>query len=496
MKALEAKGITKSFPGVKALDSVDFELLSGEIHALVGENGAGKSTLIKILTGFYQKDGGEILIDGAKREIASPKAAATAGIRAVYQEANLVPELSVAENIFLGRPPLRRGGIVHWDQMHRDARTLLDQIGLNLNPRTLVKNLGVAEKQLLEIAKAVSANAKILIMDEPTAALNEQERQALFDIALRLKESGVSIIYVSHHLDEVLGLVDRITVLRDGTHAGTVIPRETSQAQLVELMIGRELGEMYPKRDIPKGEPVLKANGLTITGSLHNISFSLCKGEILGLYGLMGAGQSMLSEALFGARKVDAGDITVNGASVRFRSPKHAKRSGVGFVPFDRRNEGLVLSMSVKENITLANLSQYSRGLRLDKGSETAAVRRWVSELGIRAARLSQKVSNLSGGNQQKIVISKWLESKARVLILNDATQGIDVGAKVDIYNLLESLCAQGLGVIMVSSDLPEILGIADRILVMRKGGIVGEFSRAQATKEKLLSCSLGVENE
>jgi len=489
---LEMRHIGKSFPGVVALDDVDFELRRGEVHVLLGENGAGKSTLMKILSGAYQKNSGQIILDGADVEIKNPKHAQTLGISTIYQEFNLIPHLSVAENIFLGREPIHLPGVIDRGAIFQAATRALSDLGLTLNPERLVKELRVAEQQMVEVAKALSLDARILIMDEPTAALTEHEIGELFATIRKLKSKGVSIIYISHRLEELFEIGDRVTVLRDGRTVGTYNVREMRKSELIRLMVNRELTELFPKEKAVIGAEVLRVEGLTTRGGLKDITFSLHKGEVLGIAGLLGAGRTELARAIFGLDKIVSGTIYLNGRPQRIGSPRTAINLGLGFLTEDRKSQGLVLPLSVKENLCLSSVERFSNWGIMNTGEEQRAAARYVQELRIRTPSLNQKVVFLSGGNQQKVVLSKWLCSQASVFIFDEPTRGVDVGAKAEIYQLMNRLTASGVAIIMISSEMLEVLGMSDRLLVMRDGGITGEFSADEATQEKILQCALG----
>lgn len=489
---LEMRQIGKTFPGVVALDDVNFELRRGEVHILLGENGAGKSTLMKILSGAYQKSAGQIILDSREVEIKNPKHAQTLGISTIYQEFNLIPHLSVGENIFLGREPARLPGFINQRAIFQNAKHALRALGLDLNPWNLVRELRVAEQQMVEVAKALSLDARILIMDEPTAALTEHEIVELFTAIRRLKEKGVSIIYISHRIEELFEIGDRVTVLRDGHSVGTYDVRGTSKSELIRLMVNRELTELFPKEKAPIGQEILRVDGLSTKGFLKDISFSLHKGEVLGIAGLLGAGRTELARAIFGLDKITSGTIRINGANQKIGSPRTAINSGIGFLTEDRKSQGLVLTLSVERNLCLSSIEKFSKWGVMDTRQERRAAGRYVNELRIKTPSLDQKVLFLSGGNQQKVVLSKWLCSQAEVFIFDEPTRGVDVGAKAEIYQLMNRLAAEGVAIIMISSELLEVLGMSDRILVMRAGQIAGEFSAEEATQERILQCALG----
>jgi ribose transport system ATP-binding protein len=489
---LEMRHIRKTFPGVVALDDVDFELRRGEVHILLGENGAGKSTLMKILSGAYQKSAGQIILDGAEVEIKNPKHAQTLGISTIYQEFNLIPQLSVGENILLGREPQRLPGLIDQRAVFQTAARALSDLGLTLDPRKLVKELRVAEQQMVEVAKALSLDARIMIMDEPTAALTEHEIGELFTTIRQLKDQGVSIVYISHRMEELFEIGDRVTVLRDGRSVGTYDVRGMSKSELIRLMVNRELTELFPKERAARGPEVLRLEGLSTEDGLKDISFSLHKGEVLGIAGLLGAGRTELARAIFGLDTITGGTIYINGVPRRIGSPRAAINSGIGFLTEDRKSQGLVLPLSVKENLCLSSVDRFSRWGIVDTDEEQQAASLYVKELRIKTPSLDQKVVFLSGGNQQKVVLSKWLCCESKVFIFDEPTRGVDVGAKAEIYQLMNRLTASGVAIIMISSEMLEVLGMSDRILVMRGGRIAGEFSAEDATQERVLACALG----
>jgi len=484
---LSMENITKTFPGVVALDNVSIDLNKGEVLGILGENGAGKSTLIKILAGNYIKDSGEIFVDGQKFEIKGPAEAVASGIRVIYQELNTINNLTVAENIFIGEQ-LVKGPfkVVDWKAMTKRSLELLDILNVKLDPNAVLGDLTVSEKQIVEIAKAISKEAKILVMDEPTAALSEEETQSLFKIIRTLKSKGVSIIYISHRLKEIFEITDRVTVLRDGKKVGTLKTVDTNENGLVEMMVGRDIKDMYPKREVKIGDIVMEVKNLKADG-FKDISFKLKRGEILGIFGLLGSGRTSLVKALFGANRIKAGEMSVNGKRIFVKSPGIAKDGKIGLVPLDRKTEGLALIMGVKENITLANIGDLGKSFLISKIQERKKALKWVDEIGIKTPSVDQEVNSLSGGNQQKVVLAKWLESGSQIIILNEPTRGIDVGAKIEIYKLMQDLCERGSSIIMISSELMEIMSIADRIVVMSKGRFTGEYTRKEASEEKLL---------
>jgi ribose transport system ATP-binding protein len=486
------RGITKSFPGVQALRDVDFDLRPGEVHVLVGENGAGKSTLIKILSGVYQADRGTIRLRGTDVRLTSPRDAQARGISTVYQEFNLVPQLSVAENVYLGQEPLR--GPLRWiDQRRRLAATrdLLRGLGIDAMARAPVRTLGVAEQQLVEIAKALSRDARIIVMDEPTAALTAHEIQRLFGIVRTLTSRGIGVIYISHRLEELGEIGDRVTVLRDGQRVGTAEVGQVSVDEIIRMMVGRDVRNKYPKVTVPRGEEVLRVEGLTRPGVLDGVSFSLRRGEILGIAGLVGAGRTELALTLFGAAPASAGRVTIKGVPVRPRSPREAIHAGLALLPEDRKRHGLVLVQSITTNVTLPVAHRLGRWGLLDQGRMRTLARRYAGALRIATPTLDRRVVHLSGGNQQKVVLAKWLATRSEIVIFDEPTRGIDVGAKIEVYQLMNELVERGAGIVMISSELPEVLGMSDRILVMRQGRVAAEFMRADVTAERLMAAAL-----
>ncbi len=482
---LEMRGITKRFPGVVALDGVDFELEKGEVHVLLGENGAGKSTLIKMLAGAYQPDEGEILLDGEPVSISSAADAQKLRISTIYQEFNLVPQLTVAENIFLGRQP-RRFGIVDYRKMRYEARKLLERMKVRVDPDALISDLGVAQRQMVEIAKALSLNARLLIMDEPTASLSGQEVERLFEIVRGLKEEEVAMIFISHHLEEVVEIGDRVTVLRDGKVVDRV-PASTEHSELVRMMVGRSVEAQFPRRRPELGDVLLEVKNLSQKGALKDVSFSLRAGEVVGMAGIVGAGRTELARAIFGADPVDSGEVWVEGRRIERDNPREAKRRGLGFVTEDRQGQGIVPPLSVAENLGLASLERNTSAGLVDRREQRKRARKMIEDLNIRTPGPEQEIRYLSGGNQQKVVIGKWLLADSRVLIMDEPTRGIDVGAKVEIYELMNELTENGAGILMVSSDLPEVLGMSDRVLVMSGGRITGELSAGEANGENVM---------
>ena len=482
--------LNKSFPGVRALDDCQFELVAGEVHALMGENGAGKSTLMKVLAGVYQKDSGEIRIDGQPVDIPSPRAAQALGIGIIHQELNLMNHLSVAQNIFIGREPVGRLGLfVDNRKMDEDTQKICDRLHLNLDPRKPVGELTVARQQMVEIAKALSFDSRVLIMDEPTAALNNAEIDDLFRIIHQLKSQGVGIVYISHKMDELKRISDRVTVMRDGQYIATVPTATTSMESIISMMVGRTLfegeGPVIPDK---QREIVLEVKGLNRGRAIKDVSFVVRKGEILGFAGLMGAGRTEVARAVFGADLVDSGEIWVHGEKVRVQTPSDAVRSGIGYLSEDRKHFGLATGMDVESNIVLATMKRFlSLGFLLKRPAMREVALSYVKQLGIKTPSVSQRVALLSGGNQQKIVIAKWLVRDCEILFFDEPTRGIDVGAKSEIYKLLNALAEQGRAIVMISSELPEVLRLSHRILVMCEGRVTGEMSALGATQEKIM---------
>ena len=487
---LQMSHITKRFPGVLALSNVDFALRKGEVHALLGENGAGKSTLMKILSGVYQPDEGDIIFEGQPVTFANPLSAQSAGITIIHQEFNLFPELTVEENIFIGRGVCKNN---RWrldeKQQRQAAIDILQKLNLNISPETLVADLTVAQQQMVEIAKAISVNAKILIMDEPTAALTETEIDSLFQVTRLLKEQGTGIVYISHRLEELALIADRATVMRDGQFIATVDYDAVKISDLIAMMVGRDLGNIYPRREpLAQRKPVLEVSGLTRNGVLNNIDFTLYQGEILGFAGLMGAGRTELARAIFGADPIDGGTLKLNGNVTVIKDIPDAIKQGISYLTEDRKKEGLALGLSVERNIMLGNYPEYSdRYGNVDSKRCQKTSEEQVKALRIKTPHLEQAALNLSGGNQQKIIIARWVCKDTDILIFDEPTRGIDVGAKLEIYELMNRLVAKGKSIIMISSELPEVLGMCDRILVMRNGRITGELASDDATQEKIM---------
>lgn len=487
LPVLQVKGLDKSYIGVHALDHVDFDLNEMEIHALLGENGAGKSTFMKILDGSVIKDEGRIFINGQEVNITNPHQAQQLGIGMVYQELSLILNLTVAENIFLGRWPRRKlFRSVDWRQIYRQSKEALKRLGVSIDVKERVNNLGMGERQLTEIARAISMNVKILLLDEPTSALSDEERERLFAMVRALKETGVSIIYVSHRLSEVPQICDRVTVLRDGKKIDTLPINQADESTLIRMMVGRNIGERFPKEKIQEGKEILRVKNLTINGRLNNLDLNLHQGEVLGIFGIMGAGRTEFARALFGIDKINKGDIFISGKRVSISSPENAIREGLGYLTEDRQS-GLLMRMAIPQNITLPSLKRFNKFGFLRHGDERKIARDYIENLGIHTPKLDQKVEFLSGGNQQKVALAKWLCSQSKILILDEPTRGIDVGAKIEVYRLINELSKCGVGIILLSSELPEVLNMSDRILVMSDGSFVGEFKGGEASQEDLL---------
>ncbi len=491
---LLAEHIDKRFPGVHALDDVSFSLLPGEVHAVIGENGAGKSTLMKILAGVYAPDKGTVRVDGRQVAIDDPHGAQALGISTIYQELSLVDALSVGENIFLGDLPTKPGNRwqVDWPAVWRRSHELLERVGSGVEPRSLVRELSVAQKQMVEIARALAKDVRVLILDEPTSSLTDRETEKLFEIIASMRSRGVGIIYISHRLGEVFQVAQRVTVLRDGKLVGTLPIADASEDVLVRMMVGRDLSRLFTQA-APTDAPVrLEVRGLSRRGRLDDVSLTVRGGEIVGLAGLVGAGRSELARCLFGADRFNAGEILLDGEPAAIRTPGDAVNLGIGYVPEDRKLQALVLGMGVRENVTLPVLGRLGSPIAPSLGRERALVDGYIKSLDIRTPHREQKVRALSGGNQQKVVIARWLATKPRVLILDEPTRGIDVGAKAEVHALIARLAEQGVAILMISSELPEILGMSHRVLVMRDGRIVADIPRDQATEESILAAATG----
>lgn len=485
--SVEMRGITKVFPGVVALDQVDFSCCCGEVHAVVGENGAGKSTLMKILSGVYLPDKGEIKVNGRATVINSPYDAQQLGISIIYQELNLLPDLNVAENVFLGREPRNKLGLLNISAIEEQAHDVLSRLGVDIHPRTPLRRLTVAQQQMVEIAKALSLNANIMIMDEPSATLGGADLKKLFEVIDTLKNQGVTVIYISHRLAEIFEVADRVTVFKDGKVVGTSPVAEIDRPTLVRMMIGRVFSETFPPHDCQAGKDVLTIKNMYSGKELQNINLTICQGEIVGLAGLTGSGRTELAKAIFGTRPIDGGEILLNGNSVQIKNPQDALKNSVGFLTEDRNEEGLVLDLSVKHNAALASLIERQRWGIIDLNREEKAVNDKAIELNIRTPNLNQNVEYLSGGNRQKVVLAKWLITNPDLIIFDEPTRGIDVGAKSEIWHLMRELARQGKAILMISSELPEVIGMSDRIVVMHRGHIVGELPGQTTSEEEVM---------
>ncbi len=487
---LRMTNISKSFAGVHALRGVQFELCPGEVHALLGENGAGKSTLVKVITGVHQPDTGEIYFNDQHIHLTDPREATALGISAIYQELSIFPDLDIAENIFVGRRPTRAGGLVDWRKMYREAAALLDSLGVHLNLKTKARYLSIAQQQMVEIARALSVNARILIMDEPTSALTLNEVAELFEIVRRLREKGTAILFISHRLEELFEIADRVTVLRDGSYVDTRSLGGVTQEELIRMMVGRTVSDLFPKKEVKQGEVVLRVKNLTRSGAFKDVSFELHKGEILGMAGLIGAGRTEVSQALFGVAPADEGIIEIDGKAQRITNPRQAMDCGLALVPEDRQHHGLVPPLDITDNVTLPRLARFTKVGWLNKREARDAAYQAATLMQVKATTVWQKVRELSGGNQQKVVLAKWLSTTPRILILDEPTRGIDIGTKAEVHRLMSDLAAQGIGILMISSELPEVLGMSDRILVMHEGHVTGLFDRAEATQEKIMTAA------
>ena len=494
MPILQVTNLSKSYSGIKALDNVQLSLKAGEVHALMGENGAGKSTFMKILIGLLSPDSGEILFEGHHLKNNGVSSVLKSGISMIHQEILIIPELTVAQNIFLGREKEVSGSFLGWlndKRINQVAQEVLDQMGVSIPVDVKMKHLSVAEMQMVEIAKAVSNEAKVIIMDEPTSAISDKEVTTLFRIIRELKAKGVAIIYISHKMDEIFAISDTITVLRDGKYIGTHPASELTQSSLIAMMVGREISTMFPEPAFQTGRQILSVKALTKKGQYNNISFNVHKGEIFGISGLMGAGRTEIARAIFGLAQPDSGEIFLEGQLVKVKSPDEAVRHGIGYVSEDRKGLGFIPEMSIKENMTIASLPEHKKGIFINNGSEDRVTSQMISDLRIKASGSAQKVSNLSGGNQQKVVIGKVLLTSPKVIILDEPTRGVDVAAKFEIYKLISNLAAQGMAIIMISSELPEILGMSDRILVLSKGRQTAILTRKEATQELIMKYAL-----
>jgi ABC-type sugar transport system ATPase subunit len=487
------QGITKSFPGVKALQNVDLTVYPGEILALVGENGAGKSTLMKILNGVYHADSGDILWNGLNITLHAPGDAQAHGISMIHQELALIPQLDAGKNIYLGREPQIAPGVINWAKLYADAQHELDALGLELDARVPVRYYAIAQQQMIEVAKALSMNAQLIVMDEPTSSLTDREVETLFDQMRHLRDAGVAIIFISHRMDEIFTIADRVTVLRDGELVGTEPINTLTAPDVIRMMVGREMGQIYERgENMTQERVVLEVEHLSRGERVRDVSFKLHAGEVLGLAGLVGAGRTELVEAIFGAVPATSGEIRLNGERLHIKHPSHAIAHGIGLVPEDRKGQGLFLRMDVATNVVMAALRQLTRLLFIPHGEVRQTSEAFVERLNVRTPSIRQTVQNLSGGNQQKVVIAKWLTLEPKVLILDEPTRGIDVGAKAEIYRLIHQLAGQGVAILMISSELPEVLGVSDRILVMHEGHIAGEFDARSATQDIIMEAATG----
>ncbi|HIF9388945.1 TPA: ribose ABC transporter ATP-binding protein RbsA [Photobacterium damselae] len=488
---LALEGIEKAFPGVKALDNACLNVYPGRVMALMGENGAGKSTLMKVLTGIYSKDAGEVRYQGAPVNFHGPRHSQEAGISIIHQELNLIPELTIAENIFLGREKTNAFGGIKWAEMYREADALLKRLNVKHSSRQLLGELSLGEQQMVEIAKALSFKSQVIIMDEPTDALTDTETESLFNVINELRSEGCGIVYISHRLKEIFEICNDITVLRDGKFIGECRVADTDEDGLIEMMVGRRLDEQYPRIAVKHGTTCLEVKNLTGSG-INDVSFTLDRGEILGISGLMGAGRTELMKVIYGALTRESGDVILDGKIINPISPQDGLANGIAYISEDRKGDGLILGLSVKENMSLCALEQLSNGIKIDQQQEVIAVEDFIRLFNIKTPTRDQIIGNLSGGNQQKVAIAKGLMTKPKVLILDEPTRGVDVGAKKEIYQLINQFKADGMSIILVSSEMPEVLGMSDRILVMHEGRISGEFTPEEANQEKLLACAVG----
>lgn len=488
---LSVEGAAKNFGGVKALVKADLTLHTKEIHALLGENGAGKSTLLKTLAGVHRLDAGTITLNGKAFEQGSTRSAREQGIAVIYQEPNLFPDLTLAENVFVGRQPLTGTG-VDWKLMEDESRALFEQLGVPLNPHIRARGLSIADQQIVEIAKAISTKANVIVMDEPTAALSSKEVDRLFSVARNLRDQGCAVVFVSHRLDEVFALCDRITIMRDGSTVSTALTSELDEPQVIRAMVGRDVSELFPKVKAHIGEVVLSVQDLARDGQFENISFNVRAGEIVALAGLVGSGRSEVARAIFGVDAYDSGSVTLNGEKLKSASPMDAMELGIALVPEDRRQQGLFMPTSIAKNAAITMLSRIRRGFIISAQAERDVADSWTKVLQTKFENINDPVERLSGGNQQKVVLAKWLATEPKLLIVDEPTRGIDVGTKAEVHKLLSQKAQEGLAVLMISSELPEVLGMADRIFVMREGHIVREFSRADATSESIIAAATG----
>jgi rhamnose transport system ATP-binding protein len=489
---LVMEGVAKYFGAVVALANGSIVLYSGEAHALLGENGAGKSTLVKVIAGVYQADRGTFTYEGQVRTFHGTHDSQEAGIAVIYQEPTLFDDLNVAENIFLGRQPLSVGRRINRREMRRQTREIFQQLGVDIDPNRKAKGLSVADQQMVEIAKALSKDARVVVMDEPTAALSPEEVKRLFEVVVNLRNRGVAILFISHRLEEVFELCQRVTIMRDGSFVRTDLVKDITIDEVVRSMVGRDLSSLFPKTDIKAGEEVLRVERLTREGTFYDVSFSVKSGEIVALSGLVGSGRTEIARAIFGIDRYDAGAVYVNGEKLKGNSPLRAMHAGIGFVPEDRRQQGLVMDYGIDHNVALASLSRLSRGFLLFRSSEATLAKDWALRLQLKYGKLSDEVNTLSGGNQQKVVLAKWLSVSPSLIIVDEPTRGIDVGTKSEVHRIIDSLAASGVAVLMISSELPEVLGMADRVLVMREGRLTATIDRADANETSVMMAATG----
>ena len=489
---IEMKGINKSFGTNQVLKNAGFVLEDGEVHALMGENGAGKSTLMKILTGVYTRDDGTVIVDGEEVVYKTPQEAEKAGIVFIYQEINSLFDMTVEENLFMGKEITKKFGIVDKKAMQEKAKEVMDKMGVSIPVDAVMGELSVGQQQMVEICKALMVDAKVIIMDEPTAALTQSETEGLFKVIESLRKKGVSIVYISHRMEEIFELCDRITILRDGTYIDTKYIKDITMDDVVQMMIGREIGERFPKRDVKIGEEVLRVEGLTKNKVFHDVSFSVNAGEVLGVSGLMGAGRTEIMQSIFGNLSRESGKIFIDGEEVSIKNPRQAIAAGIGFVTEDRKTEGLLLEKSIAENIEIANLKKVSDKGVLNKKKQDEIVKKGIEEFKVKCFGPWHECNNLSGGNQQKVVLAKWIYTDPKILILDEPTRGVDIGAKKEIYDVINQMAAKGVAVIMVSSELPEVLGMSDRIMVVHEGTVTGIIDAADADQAKVMTLATG----
>lgn len=488
---LQMSGIVKTFPGVKALNGANLNVYAGRVMALLGENGAGKSTMMKVMTGIYDKDAGTLRYQGNEVVFKGPKDSQEQGVSIIHQELNLIPELSIAENIFLGREQTNRFGKIDWQSMYQSAQALLDMLEVPFDPRTKVGKLSIGEQQMVEIAKALSFSSNVIVMDEPTDALTDKETESLFKVIRQLKTEGKGIVYISHRLKEIFQICDDVTVMRDGSFIAETAVTDLTEDKIIEQMVGRSLKEQFPRVEASCGDVVLKVDNL-VAQSVNGVDLTLKAGEIVSISGLMGSGRTEFAKALYGANPASSGSIAVSGDAVRINTPAQGIAAGIVYISEDRKGDGLVVELGVRENMSLSSLAQFSHAVGIDRSKESAAVADFITKFNIKTPSANQLIKNLSGGNQQKVAIAKGLLLNPKVLILDEPTRGVDVGARKEIYQLINEFKAKGMSILMVSSDMPEVLGMSDRIVVMHEGRITGEFSHAEATQEKLMRCAVG----